>query len=454
MPRDIPSNIVGVGTLHIDDLALPRSTIKVDFAELKITIMPGDESKRKNNLHPKNWPNEPTKFSCLLHESISTESYAPQWSAPTTIHLHNPKKSRPFGFNTYTYDFTSALIAYNTASIPTEFQSVGISFTYDNLLIGYPPELISPVEFITPTPKWNHPPDERQITLNLTQAQTTHVAWNDKQLDTEFTINMSKYATFTGMKRDEPRITFGPCISAQIKSSRAISAKDFQDKAIDPLLSLASLLLRKNIETTETNFLIETSQNQPIPAALVFPTMAKPIEYDPSSPPYSDKNGILFDALKHSSAYLQKSPEIKMPLDYVRTCFVQTNFTYGSTLLLATAAIESLVKLLSGAKGAKKKEIKGLRKSITYAIRQITEEDIDEKTKKFIKQVNKNRAAFAHADPSQRKWRNLEVEYLAGQRILNAAIQYTLKTTGIPVDIIKRSCPSDFPTSGLYFDIK
>lgn len=451
MPRDIPSNIVGVGTLHIDDLALSRSTIKVDFAERKITIMPSDESKRKNNLHQKNWPNEPTKFSCLLHESISTESYAPQWSAPTTIHLHNPKKSRPFGFNTYTYDFTSALIAYNTASIPTEFQSVSISFTYDNLLIGYPPELISPVEFITPTPKRNHPPDERQITLNLTQAQTTHVAWNDKQLDTEFTINMSKYAAFTDMKRDEPRITFGPSISAQIKSSRAISVKDFQDKAIEPLLSLASLLLRKNIEPTEITFIIETSQNGPIPATFISPAMAKPIEYDRSSPPHSNKNGILFDALQHSSAYLQKYPEIKMPLDYVRTCFIQTNFTYGSTLLLATAATESLVKRISR---AEKREINTLRKCITLAIQTITEEDIDSKTAEFIKQVNKNRGAFAHADPSQRKWPSLEIEYFAGQRILNAAMQYVLKTRGIPVEIIKRSYTSDFPTSGLYFDIK
>ena len=332
--------------------------------------------------------------------------------------------------------FTHALQSRDASQMPEVFDAVSVSFTDRDLLIGDPPELRHPVQYIEPYGLVFRREKEEQVTITLTHETPKTLKWETEEGDNELTISIWRQTTIDGR---HPHL-FAPIRGITIKAMNPMSHYDLIEKGVVPLIAFASLLLGASVNIESLTFWFDGGREYSSSAVHHYrwyrnDTVAS---YDARSTSRI-KAGILYDAIEYAADFFTAYRKIQLPINQIMDALNAPIYhVTGARLLEATSALQGIVKHFDN-------ENARLKDALVNAIEQGNYAPLRNK-------LERERHAYAHGNTEQAKAleNTLEERFDREHFSLNLAIEYLLVKAGLPEEIIKRARADEMPFSMLY----
>ena len=330
--------------------------------------------------------------------------------------------------------FTHALQSRNASQMPEVFDSVTVSFTDRDLLIGNPPELRYPYGYIEPYYPVISREKEEQITVTLTHETPKTLKWEIEGGDNDLTISIWRQTTIDGRN---PHL-FAPIMGITIKATKPVTHYALIEKGVAPLMAFATMLLGANVNLEAVTFWFDGGQEHRSSAVHHFRTYRNDTaaSYDVRSTSRS-KEGILYDAIEHAAVFFTEYRKIQLPINQIMDALNAPLYRVtGTRLLEATGAIQGIVKHFDN-------ENAKLKDALEKAIAQGDYTDLRN-------QLRWERNAYAHGDTEKAHANTIQERFDREHFSLNLAIEYLLVKVGLPEEIIKRARADEMPFSMLY----
>lgn len=343
--------------------------------------------------------------------------------------LHNKDVMRVLYFN-------DALQSNNASQIPEELDAVAVSFTDRDLLIGDPPELRHPVQYIEPYGLVFRREKEEQVTITLTHEPHKTLKWEIEGGDNELTISIWRQTTIDGR---HPHL-FAPIRGIAIKAMKPMPHYDLIEMGVKPLIAFATLLLGANVNLEAMTFWFDGGREYRSSAVHRYRWYRNETapSYDARSTSRS-KAGILYDAIEHAADFFTAYRKIQLPINQIMDSLNAPLYhVTGTRMLEATSALQGIVKHFDN-------ENAELKDALDNAIGQGNHTPL-------IKQLLRERHAYAHGNTEQAKVleNTIQERFDREHFSLNLAIEYLLVKAGLPEEIIKRARADEMPFSMLY----
>ena len=334
--------------------------------------------------------------------------------------------------------FTHALQSRDASQMPEVFDAVSVSFTDRDLLIGDPPELRHPVQYIEPYDLVFLREKEEQVTITLTHEPPKTLKWKIEGGDNELTISIWRQTTIDGR---HPHM-FAPIRGITIKAMNPISHYDLIEKGVAPLMAFATLLLGANVNIESLTFWFDGGRKHSSSADhhhSWYRNETAP-SYDARSTSRS-KTGILYDAIEHAADFFTAYRKIQLPINQIRDALNAPLYhVTGARLLAATGALQGIVKHFDN-ENARTRLEDALEKAIVQG-----------DYTALIANLLRERHGYAHGNTEQAKahMNTIQARFDREHFSLNLAIEYLLVKAGLPEEIIKRARADEMPFSMLY----
>ena len=339
--------------------------------------------------------------------------------------------------------FADALVAHGVNFVSDVFDSVSLTLTDMDLLVGSPPEIWNPYGFLDPAPAVC-PEKNEKITVTLAHEEVQRLHWEIDGGDNALTVNILRDTRVGGGSAYRGRELFVPSRSIWITADKPLSHYALMKQAIDPLRALATLLLGADVTPGALKFGFDGGRRWPSEAVhrgwAYYRSESAP-SYDRRSRAVS-KEGILYDAMPHSGEFFGAYAELRVPILQITNDLAAPLFhVTGMRMVEAASALQGAVRYFKG------QEV-GLSKAIRIASERCLGNPLGAEMKELI---CRERNAYGHGDTRKMREDMSAGKMFEGEHLmLNLAIEYLLREVGLPEDIVLRARADEMPFAMLY----